>query len=203
VVLKLNKLKEGMEKEHYLRSIFKPTAFKEGELDLIVSKFKAVSFSKSDFLLKEGTTENNYWFLESGFARSFITDPDGNDITTNFYANDEVVIDWSSFFLRKPTRENIQALTTCVCWQLDFENFQQLFHSIETFRENGRQRLVSSYFALKNHSVSMIADQARDRYLQLIKDKPHIVQNVSLQHIASYLGITKYSLSRIRKEISS
>jgi CRP-like cAMP-binding protein len=144
-----------------------------------------------------------YWILESGFVRSFVNSSKGDDITTNFYGPSEVVIDWSSFFLRNPSRENIQALTDCMCWQLDFETFQQLFHSIETFREQGRRRLVSSYFALKNHSISIIADQAKERYIQLVKEKPQIVQNVSLQHIATYLGITKYSLSRIRKEIAS
>ncbi|MBK6979187.1 MAG: Crp/Fnr family transcriptional regulator [Cytophagaceae bacterium] len=191
-----------MQDEHFLKTIFSPKDFKENELELILPKFRQVKFSKSEYFLQEGKTENHYWFLESGFARSFVNDTDGNDITTNFFSTSEIVIDWSSFFLRNPTRENIQALSDCVCWQLDFETFQQLFHSIETFREHGRRRLVNSYFALKNHNVSIIADQAKDRYLQLMKEKPHIVQNVSLQHIATYLGITKYSLSRIRKEIS-
>ena len=140
--------------------------------------------------------------MESGFARSYVTDPEGNDISTNFYSEGDIVIDWPSFFLRTPTRENIQAITDCVCWQLDFGTFQQLFHQYKNFREQGRTTLVKSYFSLKQHSVSMIADQAKERYIQLLKDKPHILQNVSLQHIASYLGITKYSLSRIRKEIS-
>lgn len=191
-----------MQGDHFLKAIFSAADFKEDELALIIPKFKKVEFAKNDFLLQEGKTENLYWFLESGFARSFVNDTNGNDITTNFYSCKDVVIDWSSFFLRNPTRENIQALTDCVCWQLDFESFQQLFHGIETFREHGRRRLVSSYFALKNHSVSIIADQAKERYLQLLKDKPQIVQNVSLQHIATFLGITNSSLSRIRKQIS-
>lgn len=191
-----------MKKEHFLKNIFSPNDFKESELELIFSKFKQVNFSKNEYLLQEGKTENHYWFLESGFVRSFVNDTKGNDITTNFYAPGDIIIDWSSFFLRNPTRENIQGLTNCNCWQLDFETFQQLFHSIEAFREQGRRRLVSSYFTLKKQSVSLIADEARERYLRLLKEKPHIVQNVSLQHIATYLGITKFSLSRIRKEIS-
>lgn len=191
-----------MQDEHFLKTIFSPTEFKESELTLILAKFKKVKFVKKEFLLKEGITENYFWFMESGFARSFVNDTSGNDITTNFYSSSDVVIDWSSFFLRNPTRENIQALTDCVCWALDFEQFQQLFHSIETFREHGRRRLVNSYFSLKNHSISIIADQAKERYIHLLNDKPHIIQNVSLQHIATFLGITKYSLSRIRKEIS-
>lgn len=191
-----------MQEEHFLYTIFSPTDFKEGELEIILPKFKQKTFEKNDYLIQEGNTENQYWFLESGFARSFVNDTNGNDITTNFYGQGDIVIEWSSFFLRNPTRENIQALNKCVCWQLDFETFQQLFNSIEPFREQGRRRLVSSYFELKNQSVSLIADEAKERYLRLLKEKPHIVQNVSLQHIATFLGITKYSLSRIRKEIS-
>lgn len=191
-----------MQDTHFLQTIFTPNDFTKDELEIILSKFKQIQCRKNDFLLKVGKIENLYWFLESGFMRSFVNNTQGVDITTHFYSPGEVVIDWSSFFLRSPSRENIQALTDCVCWQLDFDSFQQLFHSMETFREHGRRRLVNSYFTLKNHSVALIADTAKDRYLKLLNDKPHLVQNVSLQHIASYLGITKYSLSRIRKEIS-
>jgi len=191
-----------MREEHFLKSIFSSPNFSESEFEQIVSKFKKVSFLKNEYLLQEGKTENHYWFLESGIVRSFVNDTHGNDITTNFYAQGDIVIDWSSFFLRNPTRENIQALTDCHAWSLDFDSFQYFFNSVEAFREQGRKRLVSSYFALKNQSVSLIADEAKERYLRLLKEKPHLIQNVSLQHIASYLGITKYSLSRIRKEVS-
>ncbi|WP_300021978.1 Crp/Fnr family transcriptional regulator [uncultured Maribacter sp.] len=192
-----------MQTKHFLNNIFSTATFTKSQLDIIIPKFNKVSFSKNEYLLKEGKIENHYWFIESGFARSFVNDTKGNDITTNFYGQGEIAIDWSSFFLRNPTRENIQALTDINCWQLDFETFQELFHSIEPFREQGRKKLVSSYFSLKNERVSFIADEAKERYLRLLQEKPHIIKNVSLQHIATYLGITKYSLSRIRKEITS
>jgi CRP-like cAMP-binding protein len=191
-----------MVSSNFLSHIFKAKDFSGEELDVILPKFKKVTFYKNDYLLKEGKTENHYWFVETGFVRSYVVDTTGNDITTHFYAVDDIVIDWTSFFLRNPTRENIQALTDCVCWQLDFDTFQQLFHSIQSFREQGRTTLVNSYFSLKKQSVSMIADQAKERYIRLVEEKPHIVQNVSLKHIATFLGITDTSLSRIRKEIS-
>ncbi|KAF2517056.1 cyclic nucleotide-binding domain-containing protein [Flavobacterium foetidum] len=191
-----------MIEQHFLNNIFKVNDFSKKELEMIIPKFKQVTFSQNDYLLNEGKTENHYWFIESGFVRSYVVDTKGNDITTNFYTAGDIVIDWISFFLRNPTRENIQALTDCVCWQLDFETFQQLFHSIQSFREQGRTTLVNSYFSLKKQSVSMIADQAKERYIRLVKEKPHIVQNISLKYIATYLGITDTSLSRIRKEIS-
>ncbi len=192
-----------MTEAHFLNKVFGKTDMSKEEMEITISKFKQVTFEKNSFLLEEGKTANNYWFIQSGFIRSYVMDTEGNDITTNFFSVGNIVIDWPSFFLRNPTRENIQALSDCVCWQLDFDTFQELFHSIRNFREQGRTTLVGSYFALKSHSISMIADQAKDRYLKLLKEKPHIVQNVSLKHIATYLGITDTSLSRIRKEISN
>jgi CRP-like cAMP-binding protein len=192
-----------MPENHFLDNVFKSPEFTREELEIIIPKFKQIQFSKGDYLLKEGQTANHYWFIQSGFFRSYASDTEGNDITTDFYTVGDIIIDWSSFFLRQPTRENTQALSDGVGWQLDFETFQQLFHSIPTFREQGRTRLVSSYFALKKHSISMIADEAKERYLRLMKQKPQVIQNVSLKHIATYLGITDTSLSRIRKEISS
>lgn len=192
-----------MTEQHFLNNVFGKTDMTKEEKEIAISKFKQVTFEKNSFLLEEGKTANHYWFIQSGFIRSYVIDTEGNDITTNFFSVGDIVIDWPSFFLRNPTRENIQALSDCVCWQLDFETFQELFHSIRNFREQGRTTLVSSYFALKRHSISMIADQAKDRYLSLVKEKPHVVQNVSLKHIATFLGITDTSLSRIRKEITS
>ncbi len=194
--------KEAMD-EHFLTRVFNKQMFSKEEQELIIPKFKRITFDKNDYLLREGKTAQQYWFVESGFIRSFAIDTEGRDISTDFYTAGDIVIDWPSFFLRSPTRENIQALSACICWQLDYETFQVLFHSIDTFREQGRTRLVSSYFALKNHSISMISDQAKDRYKKLLQEKPQIIQNVSLKQIATYLGITDTSLSRIRKEIAA
>jgi CRP-like cAMP-binding protein len=191
-----------MDDEHFLTSFFDKQKFTKTELETIISKFKPIQFSKNDFLLLAGKTANHYWIMQNGLVRSYVIDPEGNDISTNFFSGGEIVIDWPSFFLRQPTRENIQALADCMCWQLDFGTFQILFNQIEAFREQGRARLVTSYFELKKYSISMIADGAKDRYLKLLKEKPHILQHVSLKQIATYLGVTDTSLSRIRKEVA-
>ena len=191
-----------MQDQHFLHKVFASSGITKVELDLIIPRYNEVIFAKNDYLLKEGQVEKKYWFVESGFVRSYIVDTEGNDITFNLYASCDVVIDYPSIFFFAPTRENIQALTDCVCWEIDVDSFQELFGSIPNYREQQKSLLVGSYFALKEHSISLIADQAKDRYLKLLKDKPHIIQNVSLKHIATFLGITDTSLSRIRKEIS-
>jgi CRP-like cAMP-binding protein len=190
-----------MTDKNFLKTIFNEQNFKKADLEIILNQYQRIEFAKNDFFIEEGSTANFYYFIESGFARSFVIDLEGNDISTKFFSSTDIVIDWHSYFLKTKCRENIQAITACVAWKITFENFMKLFN-IEAFREVGRTRLVNNYFELKNHSVSIIADPAKDRYLNLIKLKPNIVQNVPLKQIATYLGITDTSLSRIRKEIA-
>lgn len=188
--------------DHFLQKIFSSSGITKQELAEIIPKYKQVAFEKNAYLLKEGQVEKKYWFIESGFVRSYVIDTEGNDITFNLYGTADVVIDYPSIFFFAPTKENIQALTDCICWEITFDDFQEMFNRISNYREHQRGLLVGSYFALKEHSISLIADQAKERYLSLLKAKPQIVQNVSLKHIATYLGVTDTSLSRIRKEIS-
>ena len=190
-----------MNETHFLYKVFQSSGITIDELEKIIPKYKQINCTKNDYLLNEGQVEKKYWFIETGFIRSYIIDIDGNDITFNLYSSGDVIIDYPSFFFFAPTRENIQALTDCVCWEISFDDFQELFNDISSYREQQRGLLVGSYFALKQHSISLIADQAKDRYLRLLKEKPQIIQNVSLKHIATFLGITDTSLSRIRKEI--
>ena len=190
-----------MEPNHFLQLIFKPQNFDKEELELILSQFEEIEFQKNDYLIEINKSANFYYFLESGFLRSYTIDYEGNDITTKFFTQEDIVIDWNAYFLKKPCKESVQAITEGKAWKITFSNFMNLF-KIESFREVGRTRLVNNYFELKNHSISVIADKAKDRYLNLIKEKPEVIQNVPLKHIATYLGITDTSLSRIRKEIT-
>ncbi len=191
----------GMTESHFLNTIFQPEKFRKEEFELIVKQYERLEFAKGDYFITEGSTANYYYFMESGYARSYVIDLEGNDISTKFFSSTDIVIDWHSYFLKTKCRENIQAITACVAWKITFENFMKLF-AIEAFREVGRTRLVNNYFELKTHSVSIIADPAKDRYLSLLKEKPDIIQNVPLKQIATYLGITDTSLSRIRKEVA-
>ena len=85
---------------------------------------------------------------------------------------------------------------------MTYENVQNCFHSYPEFREFGRMMLVTNYSNLHERMLGMIKDTAEVRYLNLITKHPNLFQYIPLKIIASYLGITDTSLSRIRKEIS-
>ncbi|WP_217605780.1 Crp/Fnr family transcriptional regulator [Chitinophaga sp. GbtcB8] len=168
----------------------------------IAGHFTFREIPKNAFFLEEGKIANNYLFLEKGFMRVFAYDMDGNDVTTGFAAPRQVVLEVSSFFNRTRSQENIQALTDCEGWGLTYDELNQLFHARPEFREFGRHVLVNAFTTLKTRMLSMITETAEQRYTGLLNTNPAIFQHAPLKNIASYLGITDTSLSRIRKEFS-
>jgi len=166
-------------------------------------QFDLVEIPKNELLLKEHKISKDTFILESGYVRSYTFNQNGDEVTTNIFSAPCFVNDFLSFFKQQPTSENYQCLTPCKLWTMNYEKVQSCFHTYPEFREFGRMMLVTNYSNLHDRMLGMIKDTAENRYLKLMKHHPGIFQNVPLKIIASYLGITDTSLSRIRKEITS
>jgi CRP-like cAMP-binding protein len=168
----------------------------------IVEKFEPMEIERNSYLLKAGAVCNAYHFIEKGIMRSYTNNLEGDDVTTAFYSENSFASDLLSFFNRSPSREYIQAITDCETWYITYDDMQESFHTMPEFRELGRLKLVNSYSVLKERMLSMLQQTAEQRYSDLINSNPEIFQHVPLKYIASYLGITDTSLSRIRKEFA-
>lgn len=182
----------------YIQSLIPMSSDK---VNLVTEQFKPIEITKNELLLKENNVSKDTHFLEKGFVRSYTFNADGQEVTTNIFSAPCFVNDPLSFFKQQPTTENYQALTHCVLWRISYDDVQIKFHSIPEFREFGRMMLITNFSALKERMLGMVKDTAETRYLKLMQKHTDIFQNVSLKIIASYLGITDSSLSRIRKEI--
>lgn len=187
--------------EPIFKYIYQHPEISQEELEIISQSHSRITVKKGDFLLKENETADEYYLLQEGLVRAFVHDYDLNEITTEFFTANEIVIIPSSLFQKIPSKENVQAVTDCTLWKIEYGRFQELFHSIETFREWGRMWFSFQVFSMKQRSLEMITETATNRYLKLMKEKPDIIKFAPLKQIASYLGITDSSLSRIRKEI--
>lgn len=162
-----------------------------------------VEFSQGTILLQDGKIAREFYIIEKGLFRSFLYDYNGNEITTEFYCPKEILIESFSLFQRIPSKETFQAISDGSAWKIEYHTFQELLHKIEGFREWGRTWATNQLFVLKQRSINILTVNATDRYLSLIKERPQIIRQSPLKYIASYLGITDTSLSRIRKEIST
>ncbi len=171
------------------------------KLKIVIENFEFHAAEKNTFLLKENNVSTNTYFLESGFIRSFVFDNDGQEVTTNIYSAPCFVNDFLSFFKQQASTENFQTITNCTLWSINYEQVQTNFHNVPEFREFGRMMLVTNYSKLNERMIGMIKDTAEKRYLKLLQQHPAIFQNVPLKIVASYLGITDTSLSRIRKDL--
>jgi CRP-like cAMP-binding protein len=173
------------------------------DIEKIKNAHTEIDFSKGKLFLESGKTANEYYLIEKGICRSYTYDYNNKEITTDFFISGEILIEVMSLFQRTDSNENLIALTNGAAWKIEFEDFQELFHKIEGFREWGRAWMSKQLFDSKQRSIEMHTKNATDRYLTLLNDKPQIIKQATLKQIASYLGITDTSLSRIRKEIFS
>lgn len=183
-----------------IKIIYRHPDLSQEDLDRLAQAHTPVSFKKGELLLKEGDTAQEYYLLQEGLVRAFVYDYNNTEITTEFFVEQEIVIVPSSLFQQVPSRENLQAVTDCRLLKITFEDFQKLFHDIKGISEWGRYWFSHQLFSMKQRSLEIITETATDRYLKLLKEKPDIIKYAPLKYIASYLGITDSSLSRIRRE---
>ena len=170
--------------------------------DEIASFFKPSSFGKSEVFLSPGQVSRKTIFLARGFIRAYIIDVEGNEVTTRIFSPPTLLNDFLSFFRKEPSKEFYQAITDCDIQTIDFESLQICFHTIPEFREAGRMMLTLNYASLHDQMLSYHTRTAEERYQDLVSARPEVIQHVPLKIIASFLGITDSSLSRIRKNLS-
>jgi CRP-like cAMP-binding protein len=191
-----------MTKEQFSTFFFQTNQVSLSMAKEVADRFEPKVIAKNHFLLTEGKIADEYLFLDKGYMRSFALDIEGKEITTNFHMPGRMVFEVVSFFNRTRSKENIQALTDCEGWFITYKQLNDLFHSLPEFREFGRAMLVKGFSELKSRMLSTITETAEERYATFLKTSPEIFQHAPLKNIASYLGITDTSLSRIRASLS-
>ena len=182
----------------YFHSLF---PIKKEVVEKITEKFSDFNMEKNTVLLQKDEISTKTYFLEAGYMRSYIINEDHEEITTNIFIAPCFVNDFLSFFQKQPIKETYQTITDCSFWETDLHNVQNNFHNIPDFREFSRLLFVMNYAKLHDRLIEMASEKAETRYINLVKNKAPILQNVPLKVIASYLGITDSSLSRIRKDV--
>jgi CRP-like cAMP-binding protein len=158
-----------------------------------------VELTKGAFLMTEGKVCQHVYFLEKGCLRGFYN-LDGKEVSHWFAFENNFVTSFFSFITRKPAIENIQTLEDCVLWAITYEKLQKLYEQHHDLERLGRIMHERYYVMLEERFVSNHFKEARERYENLVGQSPHILQRVPLGYIASYLGITQETLSRIRSK---
>ena len=183
---------------NYFKSLF---PIENDVVEKITTSFCQFELDKNKILIDQNTISTKTYFLEKGYVRSYTLNEDNEEVTTNIFYAPCFVNDFLSFFKKEPTKEIYQTISTCSFWETSLENVQNNFHNMPDFREFSRLLFVINYYKLNDRIIALTSQKAETRYLNLLEKHPDIFQHVPLKIIASYLGVTNSSLSRIRKEI--
>jgi CRP/FNR family transcriptional regulator, anaerobic regulatory protein len=185
-----------------IQSIKSLVPLNEKEEAAFIKILEVRSFKKKDFLLQEGKVCNKVSFINSGCMRLFYN-VDGIENTIQFFFNDSWYTDYASFLTGQPTIENMQALQGCEVVQFKKEDLYKLFDQFPIFDRVGRVMAENAFLSLSKINQMKTNEEPEDRYLNLLKQRPELVQQIPQHYIASYLGIKPETLSRIRKRIFS
>jgi hypothetical protein len=155
---------------------------------------------KGEHLLRPGERCRSSFWVQQGILRKY-TVHHGTERTTEFFFTDDLAVAFSSYCLQMPGEEGIEALTDGVVLVTGSEDFQALKKRYPVLTE--LDLMMTEYYAMmvEDRSTQFHHLDAKERYLRLLKMEPHILLEVPLTHIASYLGITLASLSRIRAQL--
>jgi CRP-like cAMP-binding protein len=176
--------------------------FSEEDTLLIEENAYAKTFHADDCFLEAGAIAHQIGFVVSGVFRFFFYDKNANEITSVFLKENEFVTNLTSFFEYLPCSGSIQAETYAEVIFIDRKTWDLFFEKIPNWEKALRQ--ISDKFLIDkiNFQRSLINQDATTAYLNFVVKYPSIIQRVPLGHVASFLGITQSSLSRIRKQLT-
>ena len=166
--------------------------------DTLISNFEFMKVARKELLLEAGKTANKIFFLHEGFARFFHTKSDGTEVTSDFYFAPGFITSFTSFIDQKPSIVNIQTMVKMDILFINYKDLMSLYDNEHKVERLGRLLAEQVFITSEKHLLSFLNDSPQDRYLWLMKEYPEYVKNIPLHYLASYLGITAESLSRIR-----
>ncbi|WP_299820126.1 Crp/Fnr family transcriptional regulator [uncultured Pontibacter sp.] len=159
-----------------------------------------VRYPKGHILLRADRIESNLYFIHKGIARAFAYSGEA-EITFWFGREGDTVLSMKSYVENQKGYENIELLEDCILYELKAAHLQKLFLEDLHIANWGRRLAEQELIKTEERLISRQVRTASERYGQLVIVNPDLIQRVQLVHIASYLGITRNSLSRIRAEI--
>ena len=159
------------------------------------------SFRKGKLLLKAGEICDHIYFIKKGAVRGFIRDG-AKDITTWITAENEIVSSISSLDMKEPAQENMQAIENFELLALTYSDFQDLYIKFPEFNILARKLLQKYYQDAERRAFIARVTKAEKKYRLFLTRYGHLANRIPLKYIASFLGITLETLSRVRKKLS-
>ena len=182
-----------------IKNISEYVAIKNSDIEIINNFFSKKKYKKGEFLIEQGKRADKVFFIEKGLVRMYFIDDNGNEINTYFATDDSFITSFSSFINQHASVEFVKAEKDTSVYSLNYSDFEINNDFMIKFRTLFvEQNLV----CVKNRLDLLQTSNAKEKYEHFILNtNKKIINGIPLYHIASYLGITAESLSRLRKNV--
>ncbi|TAE61199.1 MAG: Crp/Fnr family transcriptional regulator [Bacteroidetes bacterium] len=183
--------------EHFLKTYLELTP---PELEVIAKRFRHIALEKGAFFLQTGAFSDRLGIVEQGLVRIFLQTED-KEVTQWISTAGGLLTDLTGFVFGSPARWNMQALSDCSLWVIEKEAYYSLESEVPRFHHIDRRFVARCFSTLEDRIFSHLHMSAEERYQYMFERQPQLFNQVPLQYLASMLGMTPETLSRLRKKI--
>lgn len=166
----------------------------------ILTKLKILQFAKNEYLLKKGDVCKGIYIIEQGCCRTYLENA-GKEITTSLSIDKNIICSAYSYLSQTPSDEHIQTLEDTVCYFISHKNIHELLEKHVEFNVFVRKIYESLLVNEINLLNTIRTKSALERYELFMEKTPKLLQRVPLSHLATFLGMSKETLSRMRSQI--
>ena len=175
--------------------------FSNREKELIQNKLVIRSIPKQHTLVDLGAVCNEAYFIKKGCVRLYYITESGDEITGFIFQEHMMCSAHESYFSQVPSTQILEAIEPCELLVLSYENLQRLYWEVPKMNEFVRKLLEERMANAQKVVASLIMNKPEERYISLLSQQPDLIHRIPQKMLASYIGITPVSLSRIRKRI--
>jgi len=168
-----------------------------------ISYFTELKLTKNEFFIKQNSICRHIAFILKGTLRTYYINDKAEETTSCFCTENNLTTSYKSFILQQPSGLIIQALEDTQLLVIDYDNLQKLYTKSAIWQTIGRAVAEREYIVMEQYASTLNNEAAKEKYLRLLNEQPNVLQKGKIEDIASYLGVTRRTLSRIRKEITT
>ena len=186
-----------------LDEIFSEVQLSQEEKEKIELKFTIIQIKKGELLLKAGDIATHQYYVSSGCLRTFFIDEHAKEHTIQFAIHDWWISDYTAFYDSTKATMNIECIKDATLYKITRKALEVLFEDIPQLESFFRKKIEKAFANYQKRMLAILSQPAQERYFSFLKQYPNIEKEVKNYHIASFLGITTQSLSRIRRKTAS
>ncbi|MBC7938038.1 MAG: Crp/Fnr family transcriptional regulator [Rhizobacter sp.] len=170
------------------------------EFNFFLSHFTEKKLKKGEFLIREGNKVQADFFIVKGCLKAYHIDNKGTEHILQFAVEDWWITDFQAYLLKTPATINIVCLEDCEVLSLSFNDREKLCAQSHTIEHFFRKKSNFGFVALQKRILSLLTSDAKERHTQFLNAYPQLYQRLSKKVIAAYLGVSRETLSRLRRK---